>query len=64
MKGYNELRICQDQMVVIVQEWVDRNLVTKPIVVKVTLDRERPSSLVDSFVLDLHAKEPAEKGEG
>jgi hypothetical protein len=51
-------------MVVIVQEWVDRNLVTKPIVVKVTLDRERPSSLVDSFVLDLHAKEPAEKGEG
>ena len=49
MKGNNTLTLCPLQMQIIVQEWIDRNLVTKPMVTSVTGER-------DGF--EVHLSEP------
>lgn len=40
MKGHNCLQLCELQMQVIVQEWIDRNFATRPKVRSVSPDRE------------------------
>ena len=36
MRGNNVLSLCEAQMITIVQEWIDRNIATKPKVTCVT----------------------------
>jgi hypothetical protein len=57
MKGYNELRICQTQMVAMMQEWWDRYMQKKATVTQVTLNRDSSSSLADHFVVVLQGEE-------
>ena len=52
MKGTNCLHLCPATMIDIVQEWVDRNIATKPEVTSVV--SRSPSSMSDStFVVTL-----------
>lgn len=62
MKGHNSMTLCEAQVQIIVQEWIDRNMTTKPLVTAVRGGNGSGARTFEVMLSDEERTLPADDG--